>query len=267
MRACPSRSVKDAPSRARRAAAGLRPVLERPGGADWPPWVLSTGPPALRGKARKVEKILTVGPQYVPLLFVSSPQDSNALHDQRLGRLADLAMALAEDSARLATEAETLDERDRHIAAFDRMARSARLTISLQRRVRRDIRTDQAEAVETRKKQLRAALIPAVQAGARHIGERLEREKELDEALAEDALYDAFLQLPLETALANLREHLGLPPEDAVPPPQGEGSRVAVEGVEARRARRAPSATLQPARMSTTKTTKGPLPFARAGPS
>ena len=93
--------------------------------------------------------------------------------------------------------------------------------------------SDRTQAVETRRRQVRAALIPVLRASARHIGERLERETELDETLAEQALYDAFLDLPLEDVIAHARTKLRLPlPPN--PPPQGEGDRVAVEGANAR---------------------------------
>ena len=143
------------------------------------------------------------------------PEAATAIHDQMLSEIAGLAMDLARDFAGRAKAAETVADAERLALSFERMARSVRLSIALQRRLHRDLRADRAEAVEVRRKQVRAALIPAIHATTRRLSERFERESELDVALAEEAFHEAFVQTPLASCIARLRDRLGLPAEDA----------------------------------------------------
>ena len=138
----------------------------------------------------------------------------------------------------------------------ERLGRSLRLTIALQRRLCREARTQRAEAVETRRNQVRTVLIPQVRASTDHLGERYEREAELDERLAEEALHEAFADLPLETCLERLRDLLDLP----IPFP--------LEGGRVRDGRGALSAPLRPAvSRITNHTNSRPNARVRAGPS
>ena len=181
-----------------------------------------------------------------------TPPDRTEAQDQFLAEFTDLAMDLARDAGKCAKETQDAHEKAELMLAVERLGRSLRLTITLQRRLCREARTQRAEAVETRRNQVRTVLIPQVRASTDHLGERYEREAELDDRLAEEALHEAFTDLPLETCLERLRDLLGLP----IPFPL-EGGRVRDGGG-------AFSATLRPA---ISRTRKGPLPLARAGPS
>jgi hypothetical protein len=189
-----------------------------------------------------------------------SPPDRTEAQDQMLAEFADLVMDLARDAAACAKETENRTEKAGLIVAVDRLGRSLRLCISLQRRLGREARADRAEAVETRRQQVRTLLLPQVRAQTDHLGERYEREAELDERLAEEALHEAFADLPLETCLERLRTLLDLP---HIPFPL-EGGRVRVGGG-------ARSAPLRPAGSRTTNhtnhTNRRPDVQARAGPS
>src|SRR5688572_12585530 len=158
--------------------------------------------------------------------------------DRMLDEFADLAMELGRDMAGRAKKAETDEQRERCIFAFDRMYRAVRLSISLSRRLKRDEAREQshhrAEAVDLRKARLRARLRSEIRSEDFSLKTRCDLERELDDRLAEDALYQSFLELPLDEAINCLRDKLGL----QVPPPQGEGDREAVEGVETHSHRR-----------------------------
>jgi hypothetical protein len=183
-----------------------------------------------------------------------TPPDRTEAQDRMLAEFADLVMDLARDAATCAKETEDRAEKAALILAVDRLGRSLRLCISLQRRLVREARTDRTEAVETRRQQIRTVLIPEVRAATDHLGERFERERELDERLAEEALYRAFADQPLETCLERLRDLLELP--------------FPLEGGRARVGGGALSATLRPAgSRPTNHTNRRPNGQARAGPS
>ncbi|RYG99372.1 MAG: hypothetical protein EON57_11775 [Alphaproteobacteria bacterium] len=65
-------------------------------------------------------------------------EDRKARQDRMLGELADLAMELARDMAAKARKADSLEDTERCALTFDRMARSARLSIALSRKLERD---------------------------------------------------------------------------------------------------------------------------------
>jgi hypothetical protein len=188
--------------------------------------------------------------------------------DRMLDEFADLAMELGRDMAGRAKKAETDEQRERCIFTFDRMYRAVRLSIALSRRLKRDEAREQshhrAEAVDLRKAKLRARLRSEIRAEDVSLKIRCDLERELDDRLAEDALYQSFLDLPLNEAITHLRDRLGL----EVPPPQGEGDREAVEGVAAH----CDLSGLQPPhRPAAGAPPEGeqlwPTPQARAGPS
>ena len=158
------------------------------------------------------------------------PADITEQHDRMLGELADLAMDLARDLAAKAKQSDSLEDAERFSRAFDRMARSVRLTIALQRRLHADARRDwsaeRITAVELRKAQVRATVRASIRETWDNpfAGARLDRERDLDERLAEEALHQAFLDAPLDVVITRLRQTLGLPPESTSPSPwRGEG--------------------------------------------
>jgi uncharacterized membrane protein YccC len=155
---------------------------------------------------------LTGSSPCVLVLFMSSQADPAEDH-ALLGELADLAMDLARDAARRAKEAEDSAEAAELMLAFERMARGVRLTLSLRHRFAREARGLQVEARDQRRKDIRATLRPALRAQARHPGERIELEQDLDERLDREALDEAFAHLPLTVAVERLRKAMGLPPE------------------------------------------------------
>ena len=184
---------------------------------------------------------------------MSSQADVRDREDRLLVELTDLAMGLARDLAGRAQKAEALEDAERFTLAFDRMSRSVRLSIALRRRLERDdVREEtvrRAEVVDLRKAKLRAKLRTEIRESDVSFRIRCELERELDEHLAEDALYERFLDLPFEDAISKLRKDLGLTVPPPIPPPLGvadevrgagsqsdpvgEGDREAVEGVAA----------------------------------
>jgi hypothetical protein len=166
-----------------------------------------------------------------------TPPDRTEAQDQFLAEFTELAMDLARDAGACAKETGDAHGKAELMLAVERLGRSLRLTIALQRRLCREARAQRAEAVETRRQQVRTVLIPQVRASTDHLGERYERETELDERLAEEMLYEAFADLPLETCLERLRDLLDLPPSIPFP----------LEGGRVRDGGGAFSATLRPA--------------------
>jgi hypothetical protein len=188
-----------------------------------------------------------------------TPPDRTEAQDQFLAEFTELAMDLARDAGACAKETQDAQEKAQLMLAVERLGRSLRLTIALQRRLCREARTQRAEAIETRRQQVRTVLLPQVRASTDHLGERYEREAELDERLAEEMLYEAFADLPLDACLERLRDLLDLP----MPFPL-EGGRVRDGGG-------AFSATLRPAvsrpTNPTNHTNRRSNGQARAGPS
>jgi hypothetical protein len=169
-------------------------------------------------------------------------EDIRAKEDRLLVEMTDLAAELARDfaaEARQAKAAGDKDEAERCLGAFDRMARSVRLSIALRRRLERaDARQAalrRSEALDVRKAQVRARLRAEIRDQDISRNAQFELERELDTHLAEDALYQRFLDLPFDATMARLRGRLGLEedPEVIDPPPQGEGDHEVVEGVAA----------------------------------
>jgi hypothetical protein len=154
-----------------------------------------------------------------------------------LGELADLAMDLARDMAAKAKKSESLEDAERYTLAFDRMARSVRLSIALSRRLERDHLRDQShrqsEVVDLRKSRLRARLRSEIAEADVSFKRSLELERELDATLAEDALYQSFVDLPLDEAIYSLRDRLGLiDPPPGRSPIEGEVDRDACRETE-----------------------------------
>jgi hypothetical protein len=146
-----------------------------------------------------------------------TPPDRTEAQDQFLAEFTELAIDLARDAGQCAKETRSAHEKAELMLAVERLGRSLRLTIALQRRLVREARTQRTEAIETRRQQVRTILLPQVRASIDHLGERYEREAELDERLAEEALYEAFADLPLDACLERLRDLVGLPPSIPFP--------------------------------------------------
>ena len=141
-------------------------------------------------------------------------------HARQLARVAELSLALAEDAQAAALATPEATDKATLCVAFQRMARSVRQSIALEARLVRDQTRDAREAeahaaaetgaaVETRKRQVRADLERQV------VCEIDPREAEawladLDERLEEEALYDGFLDEPVEAHIARLTADLGL---------------------------------------------------------
>jgi hypothetical protein len=197
-------------------------------------------------------------------------EDRAERHGRILQALAECNLRAVQKLTDQLEDAKTDVEHERLALGLHRMSRDLRLTLALEerlvherRKAFREERTDRQKAVEHRKKQVDHAVTEKVY--AEREGEDAEALLEkLDELLDEHRLYDAFLDRPLETVIAELCKALGLP----VPPPQGEGDREAVEGVAAH----CDLSGLQPPhRPAAGAPPEGeqlwPTPQARAGPS
>jgi hypothetical protein len=141
-------------------------------------------------------------------------------HGRMLARVGELSLALAEDVQAAAIATPEADEKAKLAVAFQRMARSVRQAIALEARLVRDqardtreaareADADGARAAETRKRQVRADVERQIycEIDAREAADWL---ADLDERLEEEALYDGFLDEPVETHIARLAENLGL---------------------------------------------------------
>jgi hypothetical protein len=197
-------------------------------------------------------------------------EDRAERHGRILQALAECNLRAVQKLTDQLEDAKTDIEHERYALGLHRMSRDLRLTLALEerlvherRKAFREERTDRQKAVEHRKRQVDHAVTERLY--AEREGEDAEALLEkLDELLDEHRLYDAFLDRPLETVIAELCKALGLP----VPPPQGEGDREAVEGVAAHSDLRG----LQPLQSAAlTAPPEGeqlwPPPQARAGPS
>jgi hypothetical protein len=177
---------------------------------------------------------LTPGPTYVLFLFMAEGDEDRAeRHGRMCAELAECNLRAVQKLTDQLEDAKTDIEHERYALGLHRMSRDLRLTLALEERLVHERRTafreervDRQKAVEHRKKQVDHAVTERLY--AEREGEDAEALLEkLDELLDEHRLYEAFLDRPLEAVIARLCKTLGL-----VPPPQGEGDREAVEGVE-----------------------------------
>jgi hypothetical protein len=213
---------------------------------------------------------LTPGPTYVLFLFmIEGDEDRAERHGRILKALAECNLRAVQKLTDQLEDAKTDIEHERYALGLHRMSRDLRLTLALEERLVherhkafREERVDRQKAVEHRKKQVDHAVTERLY--AEREGEDAEALLEkLDELLDEHRLYEAFLDRPLEAVIARLCKTLGL-----VPPPQGEGDREAVEGVETHSDLRG----LQPPHPASPGAPPegeqlAPPPQARAGPS
>jgi hypothetical protein len=141
-------------------------------------------------------------------------------HGRMLGRLAEMSLALAERLYDKAMAAEAEGEIQSLSASYHRMARSARQSMALEERFWRE-RARWAREEETRgerrdtkqlarrKGQVKARVERLI--WDEHEGDEAEAlVEELDTRLFEDALFDGFLEAPLEVHVVRLCQELGL---------------------------------------------------------
>ena len=128
-----------------------------------------------------------------------TPPDRTEAQDQFLAEFTELAIDLARDAGKCAKETGDAHEKAQLMLAVERLGRSLRLTIALQRRLVREARTQRTEAVETRRNQIRTVLhawqpSEAILKAVRDGGARLvvletgDAGVIVDEALAKDGL-------------------------------------------------------------------------------
>lgn len=149
--------------------------------------------------------------------------DMAARHGAMLGELAELGMDLARGLKARADAAASDAEAERLAIAFHRIARDVRLTLALESRLACEretiVRHEQArvrERVETHKDRVRAVLTGAI--WREREGEAVEDLlAELDERVEGLALFEGFLERPIEAWVCVLRAELGLPANDAAP--------------------------------------------------
>lgn len=155
-------------------------------------------------------------------------------HGRILAELAEVGMAAVRRLSARLDAAQSDVEHERLALSLHRMSRCVRLTLALEERLvherrsaLREERADRRKAVEHRRKQVDQAITGRVY--AEREGEAAEALlKEFDGLLDEHALYEAFLDRPLEAVIAELCRMLGVAAETAAndpsaapaPPPQ-----------------------------------------------
>jgi hypothetical protein len=162
-------------------------------------------------------------------------EDRAGRQDRLLDEMADLGMSFARKLEARVELVTSVDEAQALARAFDRVTRSARLAIALQNKLARDRleigRLDRAaahKAVERRKAQVTAALDREIFTDEADQDEADTLAERLTERLDAEALFDDFLNGPLDHVIARIRKDLGLAAPD--PPP----GRSPIEGGEDR---------------------------------
>jgi hypothetical protein len=164
--------------------------------------------------------------------------------DQILGDLARLGLAFAEDLRARVALVTKVAEADALGLAFHRVTRSVRLALALRSKLARDLhelaRLDSRLAedrAKARRKQIRTVLINEIYADDDRSQEAADDLAErLDETLDEEALFDRFLEGPVEAGIAHIREELGLeflPQREARSGGGGSAQCAEPEGIEA----------------------------------
>jgi hypothetical protein len=171
---------------------------------------------------------LTTAVSYVLVLFMSSSPEMAERHGRVLTELAELGMAAVRTLAARLDAATSREDAEGLALAFHRLSRSVRLTLALESRLaserRQGMREDRIlteRAVERRKDQVRA-LVARQAYDERETDDAERLLEDLEERLDDDALFEAFLQGPVEACIARIRHDLGLAPadpaNDAAPP-------------------------------------------------
>ena len=158
---------------------------------------------------------------------MSMQAEMDGRHARVLGELAELGLemarglkvrALGADDAGVEPSIETLQGLT---LAFQRAARAVRMTLALEVRLLRERRLAWREALsdveheaQLRKAQVRRAVGAVIDAD--YEGEAAERLHEaLNDRIETEALYDRFVEGPVEVQIAAIRADLGLPANDA----------------------------------------------------
>ena len=138
-----------------------------------------------------------------------------------LAELTEIGMSMARELQARCRSAETADEVQVLMLAFQRVSRSVRLSLALRVRLERQrrelLRDDHVVALrrtDARKAQVRAVLTRDIydESESCDVENLLD---ELDERLEEEALDEDFPHQPIDLCIARIRKGLGLPPETA----------------------------------------------------
>lgn len=178
--------------------------------------------------ARRAKK-LDFDARGVHVLFVTTTLSMTERHAALLGELAELGMAVARELQGRIAEAATPEAAERLALGFQRVARSVRMTLALEARLARE---GEAGAREAAQRRAQAAAVGAVRrrmqvkaAVGREVWREYERPEAerwitaLDAAIYEASLdEEAFMEGPVEAAIARIRAQMGLAANDAAPP-------------------------------------------------
>lgn len=165
-----------------------------------------------------------------------TPQSTAEIRARRLARFAELTESLAEHLHDEILTAETAQDKRDLTLAFHRITRSGRQTMALQAKLERDEQQQDREAVELAASEARrpaerqrARIRAAVQRLVWTEAERDPYEAErliriLDNLMAEDDLYDVYLEGPIEAHIKRLCIELGMaePTDDDIALPTVE---------------------------------------------
>jgi len=165
---------------------------------------------------------------------MSAADDMASRHSAVLTELAGFGVELAralKDQAVAAAGGDKPEQAQGLALAFHRIARDVRLTLALESRLA-DERLDQAKRCEAR---TRLAALSRVKQVRTVVAQEIWREREgeaaealldeLDEHLEREALFDAFVEGPVEAVIAAIRADLGLAANDGgveAPEPEPE---------------------------------------------
>jgi len=142
-------------------------------------------------------------------------------HARGLAELTELGLSLARDLHACALAEPDPKTKADTALAFHRVSRSARQSMALEARLKRDLTRQEREAraeavqaaetrVHVRKAQVRAAVERLIWTEAESDEEAERLVDELGERLDEDALHQGFADHPVEVHIARLRADLGL---------------------------------------------------------
>jgi hypothetical protein len=95
--------------------------------------------------------------------------------------------------------------------AFERLARSVRLTFALRARLARQARGERLEVAEARRKQMRSVIARTLTREDLRDRERRDVLFDIDERLFEGVLDGGLADGPVEAAIARIRAAVGLP--------------------------------------------------------
>ena len=166
---------------------------------------------------------------------MSPPTSTADAEAAALSELAELGMALARDAAARAQACEDNAAAAALCLAFERLARSVRLTFSLRSRLSRETRGEQLVRAEARRKQVSSIIGRTLTRADLRERERREVLFDIEQRLFEEAVDGRLAEGPIEAAIARIRAAVGLPSPDPVAPgpaaPDGAPNGVAPIGL------------------------------------